>query len=67
VTKKPARTWPTFVNARYDEYRRQAETAKERAKNAINEEDRAGWLRLAEGWLSLLETTKKRDSDHGEN
>ncbi|WP_426613739.1 hypothetical protein [Bradyrhizobium sp. McL0616] len=37
-----------------DEYRRNAAEAQRQADRAINEPDRAAWLRLVEGWLSLL-------------
>jgi hypothetical protein len=37
-----------------DEYRRNAAEAQRHADRALTEEDRASWLRLAQGWLSLL-------------
>ena len=37
-----------------DEYRRHAADAQKEADRARNELDRASWLRVAEGWLSLL-------------
>jgi hypothetical protein len=40
-----------------DEYRKNASEAQRQADRAISEYDRASWLRLVEGWLSLL---KKR-------
>ncbi|MBB4261441.1 MULTISPECIES: hypothetical protein [unclassified Bradyrhizobium] len=38
----------------HDEYRRNAAEAQRQADQAIGEPDRAAWLRLAAGWLSLL-------------
>jgi hypothetical protein len=43
-----------------DEYRRNAAEAQRQADRANNELDRASWLRLVEGWLSLL--TKRPES-----
>jgi hypothetical protein len=40
-----------------DEYRRNADEAQRQADRAVSEIDRAAWLRLVQGWLSLL---KKR-------
>jgi hypothetical protein len=37
-----------------DEYRRNAAEAQRQADRAISEIDRASWLRVAQGWLSLL-------------
>jgi hypothetical protein len=37
-----------------DEYRRQAADAERQARSARNDLDRASWLRIAQGWLSLL-------------
>jgi hypothetical protein len=37
-----------------DEYRRHAADAQKEADGARNDLDRASWLRIAEGWLSLL-------------
>ena len=37
-----------------DEYRRNAAEAQRQADRAIGEVDRASWLRVAQGWLSLL-------------
>jgi hypothetical protein len=37
-----------------DEYRRYAEHAQKEADRSRNELDRASWLRVAQGWLSLL-------------
>ena len=38
----------------YDEYRRNAAEAQRMADRAVHELDRARWLRLVQGWLSLL-------------
>jgi hypothetical protein len=37
-----------------DEYRRNATEAQRQADRTISEVDRASWLRVAQGWLSLL-------------
>jgi hypothetical protein len=37
-----------------DEYRRNAAEAERQAQRAGREEDRAAWLRLAQGWRGLL-------------
>jgi hypothetical protein len=37
-----------------DEYRRQAADAQKQADRARNDEDRASWLHIAQGWLSLI-------------
>ena len=37
-----------------DEYRRQAAEAERHAQSARTDLDRASWLRIAQGWLSLL-------------
>ena len=37
-----------------DDYRRNAAEAQRQADRAISEIDRAAWLRVAQGWLSLL-------------
>lgn len=37
-----------------DEYHRNAADAQREADGAIGEMDRAAWLRVAAGWLSLL-------------
>jgi hypothetical protein len=36
-----------------DEYRKQAEDARQMAARSLKEEDKAFWLRLAEDWLKL--------------
>jgi hypothetical protein len=42
------------MNSDDNEYRRQAEGAEKEARSAKNDLDRAAWLRVAQGWLSLL-------------
>ena len=37
-----------------DEYRRQAGEAQKQADRAHSEVDRESWLRVAQGWLSLI-------------
>jgi hypothetical protein len=37
-----------------DHYRRQAEYARTEAERATNPRDKASWLDLMQGWLSLL-------------
>jgi hypothetical protein len=44
-----------------DEYRGQAKEAERQARLALNDADRESWLRIAQGWLSLL--SKRLDKD----
>jgi hypothetical protein len=37
-----------------DKYRRQANEAQRQADRARNDLDREAWLRIAQGWLSLI-------------
>lgn len=37
-----------------DEYRRHAAEAQRMAERARNDMDRASWLRVAQGWLSMV-------------
>jgi hypothetical protein len=46
-----------------DEYRRQAADAERQARSAKSELDRAAWLRVAEGWLSLLHKRPQSDEE----
>jgi hypothetical protein len=39
---------------RDDEYRRNATRARQSASRAKTDDERANWLRLAEGWLGLI-------------
>ena len=44
---------------RDEEFRRNAAEAQRWADRAKNDEDRAAWLRVAQGWLSLLKSKKR--------
>ena len=44
-----------------EEYRRNASEAQRQADKARNEADRASWLRVAQGWLSLLKNRPQTD------
>jgi hypothetical protein len=46
---------------RDEEYQRQAADAENRARHASNDIDRAAWIRIAEGWLSLLHRRPQSD------
>jgi hypothetical protein len=46
-----------------NEYRRNAAEAQRQAGRAANEHDRAAWLRLVQGWLSLLEKRPRSAQD----
>jgi len=48
--------------SRQDDYRRNAELAREMAERVASEEDKASWRRVAAGWLSLL---GRRPTAHG--
>lgn len=41
-----------------DHYKRQADRALQMAERAVGEDTRAEWLRVAQGWLSLIEHSK---------
>jgi len=43
------------IMRRVDEYRRYANEAQDFAELALCEEDKAGWLRIAKSWLSILQ------------
>jgi hypothetical protein len=47
-----------------DEYRQNAEYAQQMAIHAAMPEDRASWLRVAAGWLSLLQRKKAAGNGH---
>lgn len=38
-----------------EEYRRQADDAEKQARLARTDHDREAWLRIAQGWMSLLQ------------
>jgi len=46
-----------------EEYRRQATDAEKQARVARNDIDRAAWLRIAQGWLSLLHKRPQSDEE----
>jgi hypothetical protein len=46
-----------------EEYRRQAADAQREADNARNEDDCAAWLRVAQGWLSLIRRRPQSEED----
>ena len=39
---------------KYEEYRRHAHECVESGRNALNDERRAAWLRLAREWLAMI-------------
>ena len=51
------------MNMDEDEYQRLSADAERQARSAKSELDRAAWLRVAQGWLSLLR--KRPQSDEG--
>jgi hypothetical protein len=51
------------MNGDDDEYRRQAADAERQARSAKNDLDRASWLRIAQGWLSLLRRRPQSDEE----
>ena len=46
-----------------DEYRRQAADAEKHARLARNDGDRESWLRIAQGWMSLLRKRPHSDEE----
>ena len=46
---------------RDDEYRHSAAKARQSARRAKTDDERANWLRLAEGWLGLLRKCAETD------
>ena len=48
---------------RNDEYRRNAAKAQPSARRARTDDERANWLRLAEGWLGLLRKCREIDEE----
>ena len=51
-----------------DDYRKQAAYAQAWADRAINPIDKASWLRIAQGWLSLIrkpQQTEQEQFDEG--
>jgi hypothetical protein len=51
------------MNSNENEYRRQAAGAENEARSARSELDRAAWLRVAQGWLSLLRKRPQSDEE----
>jgi hypothetical protein len=51
------------MNGDDNEYRRQAADAERQARSAKNDLDRASWLRIAQGWLSLLHRRPQSDEE----
>ena len=51
------------MNGDDNEYRRQAADAERQARSAKNDLDRASWLRIAQGWLSLLRRRPQSDEE----
>jgi hypothetical protein len=48
---------------RGDEYRRNAAKAQKSSRRARTDNERANWLRLAEGWLGLLRKCPETDEE----
>jgi hypothetical protein len=46
-----------------DEFRRQASDAEKQALSAPTDYDREAWLRIAQGWMSLLKRRPLTDED----
>ena len=46
-----------------EEYRRQAAEAEKQARSAKFDSDREAWLRIAQGWLSLLRKRAQGDEE----
>ena len=51
------------MNRDEDEYRQQAADAERQAQSAKNDLGRAAWLRVAQGWLSLLGRRPQSDQE----
>ena len=49
--------------SRDNDYRQNAELARQQADRTTSKEDRASWLRIAEGWMSMLSRKKAPDQD----
>ena len=45
-----------------DEYRRESKDAHDLADRALNDRDRAAWLRIAKAWLSLVRNPANSDA-----
>jgi hypothetical protein len=44
-----------------DEYRKQAAEAEKQARHTHSDRDRESWLRIAQGWMSLLRRRAQSD------
>jgi hypothetical protein len=44
--------------SRDNDYQQNAELARQQADRTTSKEDRASWLRIAEGWMSMLSRKK---------
>ena len=49
--------------SRDDDYRKQAADAQRMADNTANQIDKESWLRIAQGWLSLIRKPKRTATD----
>ena len=45
------------------QYRLQAAVAEKNARRAKNDADREAWLRIAQGWMSLLRKPRQSDEE----
>jgi hypothetical protein len=46
-----------------DEFRRQAAEAEKQALSARSDHDREAWLRISQGWMSLLRKRPQSDAE----
>ena len=53
-----------MTTSRQDEYRRNAEHAQDMAERVSSAEDKASWLKVAAGWLSLLKQRPPSANGH---
>lgn len=44
-----------------DEYRKQAAHAQAMADKAVSHEDKASWLQIAQGWLSMIRKPRQTE------
>ena len=47
----------SWIMGTQDEYRRRAAEAQRQADRATSEMDRASWLRIAQGWMSMVRSS----------
>ena len=50
------------MSIQYDKYQRDADEALQRALTARSDEDRASWLRVAQGWLQMIPSDELKKS-----